>query len=127
MRVLGFLVVALFMILGVIGLCAPQRLFAFAQLTTTPTGIYVAGGIRLAVGLILLSVASRSRFPTILRVLGLLAIVGAFVILALGSDRTRGIVDWILARDMILVRGLGLFALAIGSFLAYAIGSRRSA
>ena len=127
MRVLGFLLVVFFLILGAIGLFAPQRLVALAQFTATPTGVYVAAGVRLAVGLILLGIASRSRFPTILRVLGLLAIVGAFVTLALGSDRARMIVDWILAQGMMLVRGFGLFALAVGSFLAYAIGSRRPA
>lgn len=125
MRVLGFLVVAFFMILGAIGLFAPQRLFALGQFMTTPAGVYVAAGFRLAVGLILLGIASRSRFPTILRVLGLLAIVGAFATLALGSDRARAIVDWISAQGLMLVRGLGVFALAMGGFLAYAIGSRR--
>jgi len=124
MRVLGFLVVAMFMILGAIGLFAPQRLFALAQFTTTPTGVYVAAGVRLAVGLILLGIASRSRFPAILRILGLLAIVGAFATLALGSDRARMIVDWILAQGVMLVRGFAIFALALGSFLAYALASR---
>lgn len=125
MRVLGFLVVAMMLILGVIGVLVPNRLLALAQFTTTPTGIYVAAGVRFAIGLILLGVASQSRFPTILRVLGLLAIVGGFGTLALGADRARTIVDWILAQGMMLVRAFGIFALAIGSFLAYAIGSRR--
>jgi len=127
MRVLGFLVVALFMILGVIGLFAPQRLFALAQFTTTPIGIYVVAGVRLAIGAILIAVSSRSRFPTVLRVLGALAIVGGFATLALGSVRARLIVDWISGQGVTLVRAFGIFALAIGSFLAYAIGSRRIA
>jgi len=127
MRILGFLVVAMMLILGVIGVLAPNRLLALAQFTTTPNGIYVAAGVRFAIGLILLGVASRSRFPTILRVLGLLAIIGGFGTLALGSDRARTIVDWILAQGTMLVRAFGIFALAIGGFLAYAIGSRRVA
>lgn len=127
MRVLGFLVVALFMILGAIGLFAPHRLFALAQFSTTPMGIYVVAGIRLAVGVILLTVASRSRFPTILRVLGLLALVGGFATLALGSTGVRKIVDWVSVQGVMLMRAFGVFALAIGSFLAYALGTRRSA
>lgn len=127
MRVLGFLVVAFFMILGVIGLLTPNRLFAFAHFATTPTGVYVAAAVRLAIGLILLGCASRSRFPTVLRVLGLVAIVAAFATLALGSDRVRLIVDWVSIQGMMLVRAFGVFALAIGCFLAYAIGSRRVA
>src|SRR5689334_24001526 len=104
MRVLGFLVVVLFMILGVIGLGMPHRLFAMAQVATTPTGIYIAAAVRFAIGLVLLSIASRSRFPTILRVFGGLAIVGGFVTLALGSDGARAIVDWVLAQSLIPVR-----------------------
>lgn len=127
MRVLGFLVVALFMILGAIGLFAPQRLFALALFTTTPTGIYVVAGARFAIGAILIAVSSRSRFPKVLRVLGALAIIGGIATLALGGVRARLIVDWISGQGFTLLRAFGIFALAIGSFLAYALGSRRIA
>jgi hypothetical protein len=55
MKVLGYLVAALMLILGVVGLIAPNRLLAIAQFTTTTIGVYVAAGIRLAIGLILCS------------------------------------------------------------------------
>ena len=127
MIVLGFLVVAVFMILGAIGLFAPHRLFALAQFTTTPTGLYVVAGFRLAIGLILLLVASSSRFPKILRVLGILALIGGIATLFLGVDRARAIVDWVSAQGPNLISGFGVFALAIGSFIAYAIGGKRFA
>jgi len=57
-------------------------------------------------------------------VLGLLVIVGAFATLALGSDRARMIVDWISTQGTLLLRGLGVFALALGSFLTYALAGR---
>ncbi|SRR5581483_5319612 len=125
MRVLGFLVVAFFMIVGAVALAAPQRLFALAPLALTPAGIYVAAGIRLTIGVILLSVAARSRFPSALRVLGLLAIIGGFVTLALGVDRSRMIVDWVSMKGLMPVRVFGVFVLIIGGFLAYAIGPPR--
>lgn len=124
MRLLGFVVVAFFMILGVIGLFAPERLFAIAQFTTTPTGLYVVAAVRLGVGAVLLGVASRSKFPTILRVLGGLALLGGIATLFLGSDRAHAIVNWIEAFGTVLIRGFGVFALLLGSFIAYAISDK---
>lgn len=127
MRLLAFLVVALFLILGVIGLLVPQRLLALAQLTTTPSGIYVVAGMRVAVGLILLGVASRSRWPMVLRVLGVLVVISGIGTLMLGSERARAIVAWATNQGLIVVRALGVFALAMGGLLAYAVSNKRPA
>lgn len=112
------------MILGVIGLLAPHRLFAIAQFTTTPTGLYVVAAVRLGIGAVLLGVASRSKFPTILRVLGVLALLGGIATLFLGSERAHAIVNWIETFGTVLVRGFGVFALLMGSFIAYAISGK---
>jgi protein-S-isoprenylcysteine O-methyltransferase Ste14 len=125
MRVLGFLVVAFMLILGVIGLLVPHRLMEMARFTTTPNGIYVAAGIRMAIGAVLLMVATQSRFPKILRVLGTLALIGGIGTLILGSLRAREIADWVSANGTPLIRMFGVFALTIGGFIAYAIGDRR--
>lgn len=125
MKVAGFLVVALMLILGVIGLLVPNRLVEMARFTTTPNGIYVAAGVRMAIGVILWLVASRSRFPKLLRVLGTLALIGGIGTLVLGSQRAREIADWVSANGTLVVRMFGVFALAIGSFIAYAISDRR--
>lgn len=121
MRILGFLVVALLLILGVIGLLTPYRLFEMAQFTTTPIGIYVAAGVRLAIGAILLAAAAQSRFPKILRVLGTLALIGGIATLFVGASGAQAIARWIATSGMTPVRIFGVFALAIGSFIGYAI------
>ena len=125
MRVLGFLVVAFMLILGVIGLLVPTRLMEMARFTTTPGGVYLAGGVRMAIGAILWMVASQSRFPKILRVLGTLALIGGIGTLILGSQRAREIADWVTSNGTLVIRTFGLFALAIGGFIAYAISERR--
>lgn len=125
MKVPGFLVVALMLILGVIGLLVPNRLMEMARFTTTPNGIYVAAGVRIVIGAMLWMVASRSRFPKILRVLATLAVIGGIATLVLGSQRAREIADWASANGTMVVRTFGVFALAIGSFIAYAISDRR--
>lgn len=124
MRVLGFVVVAFFLILGVIGLFAPDRLLAAGRFTTSPTGMYVGAAVRIAIGVTLLTVASHSRFHNTLRLFGLLAILGGFVTLALGSDRLKAIADWAATYGSTGPRVFGVFALLIGGFIAYAISDR---
>jgi hypothetical protein len=75
-KVLEFLVVALMLILGVIGLLVPNRLLELARFATTSNGIYLAAGVRITIGAIIWMVAASSRFPKILRVLGTLALIG---------------------------------------------------
>lgn len=116
---------ALFLILGVIGLLVPNRLLEMARFTTTPNGVYVAAVVRVAIGAILWMVAAQSRFPKILRVLGTLALIGGIGTIILGSQRAREIADWVSANGTVIIRTFGGFALAIGSFIAYAISDRR--
>jgi hypothetical protein len=125
MKVLGFLVAALMLTLGAIGLLIPNRLIEMARFTTTPNGIYLAAGVRIAIGAILWMLASRSRFPKILRVLATLALIGGIGTLVLGSQRAREIADWVSANGTLVVRAFGVFALAIASFIAFAISDRR--
>lgn len=124
MKVPGFLVVALLLILGVIGLLAPNRLFVLAHYTTTPAGIYVAATVRLAIGAILLGVASRSRLPNVLRGLGVLALVGGLATLFIGSDGAQSVARWAATYDTVIPRVFGVFAVAIGIVIAYAIGEK---
>jgi hypothetical protein len=69
------LVVALFaIIIGVVGIVAPDSLTMARQHLLARPGVvlYVAGPIRVAMGLVLIVFAPRSRTPRILRVLGVI-------------------------------------------------------
>lgn len=125
MRVLAFLVVALLLIFGVVGLLVPNRLFEIARFTITPTGVYVTGAIRLAIGTILFLAASRSRFPKILRVLGVLIFIGGIGTFFIGSVGAKAIADSARDYGTIVPRVFGVVAILIGGFLAYAISETR--
>jgi hypothetical protein len=86
--------------------------------------VYVAAAIRVAVGLILLFAAAGSRFPTVLRVLGALAVIGGIVTLYLGVGGARAIADNLLPYGTMVTRGFGVFALVVGAFIAYAVSSK---
>ena len=95
-----------------------------AQQIVTPAGLYVIAVLRMAIGMILLAAASRSRFPKVLYLFGALAIVGGFATLFLGIERARAIADWASFQGAIVIRLFGLFALALGSFIAYATSNK---
>lgn len=124
MKVAALLIALFVILLGVTGLVAPQRLLAAAEYTVTPGGLYAAAAIRLAIGIILLFAANGSRFPRTLRVMGVLALIGGIGTLFLGTGRAREIADWATANGTIVIRAFGLFAIAVGSFIAYAVDNR---
>jgi hypothetical protein len=125
-RLLGFLVALFMIILGVIGLIAPLSLLSTARFTTTSTGLYAAAAVRLAIGLILVAAGSDSRFPKTLRLLGALAIIGGVATLVLGSERAIAIANWASTYGTTIIRGFGVFALAVGGFIAYAVSGQRA-
>ena len=112
----------LMVLLGLTALAAPDRVLPLARFTTTTNGVYVAAGIRFAIGVILLFAASESRFPKVLRVVGVLAVLGGIATLALGGRTFQNVLS---NNGTIVLRFVGLFVLLIGSFIGYAFGSGR--
>lgn len=123
MKVVAFLVALFMILLGVTALVAPHHFFSAADYAATPGGLYAVAAIRLAIGIILLFAAKGSRFPRTLRVFGVLALIGGIATLFLGTGRAREIADWATANGSIVIRAFGLFAIAIGSFIAYAVNT----
>jgi hypothetical protein len=125
MRVLGLLVAVFIMLVGVAGVFAPDSLMTFGRYAVTPGGLYVTAALRVSIGLVLILVAPISRAPRTLRVFGVVAIVGGFATLLIGADRARAILDWQSSQGGMLIRvGAGL-ALAMGGFIAFAVGAGR--
>jgi|KBSSwiStaDraftv2_1062776.scaffolds.fasta_scaffold222484_3 hypothetical protein len=120
--ILGFLM----MLLGLCAVLVPDRVLPFARFTTTANGIYVAAGIRLVIGLILLMAAAGSRFPIILRVLGGFAILGGVATLMIGVTGAQKIAEQILPYVTIAIRAIAAFLILLGAFVVYAVSGRRS-
>ena len=87
----------------------------------TPTGVYVAGGLRLVLGIALLLTASTSGAPRTLRVLGGVVIVAGVVTPLVGVDRARAIVDWWTGQGTALTRLWAAVAVALSLFLGYTV------
>ena len=115
-------VVALFgaaiAMLGIVGLVRPSALMHFVQAPwRSRTGLYLAIGIRVVFGLVLLAAASASRFPETLRILGIMALIAAAVIPVLGFVRLQRFVHWWTARSPGFMRAWSLVAAGFGIFL----------
>ncbi len=118
------LVVALFgtaiTVLGIFGLVRPGGLIRFVQTSwQSRSGLYLAVGIRVVFGVVLLAAASESRFPQAFRILGIISLVAAGVAPVLGFARLQRFLQWWAARSPGFIRGWSLVAAAFGVFLVY--------
>jgi hypothetical protein len=111
---------------GTMVLVEPRGLVDFADLFLTPSGLWVAVALRLVVGVLLWVSAPASRMPRVLKVLGALFVLSAFVLPVVGLDRIRGIADWGAGLDDIALRSVSLMALGLGAFIIWSVWPRRS-
>jgi len=80
---LAFIVGLFILAIGVLGVLMPSSLVWIAQHFYTTGAFYVIGTVRVAFGCFLISVASVSRAPRTLRVLGhLIVVAGLTAVLA---------------------------------------------
>jgi uncharacterized membrane protein YidH (DUF202 family) len=112
-------------VVGVVGILAPSGLVWLAQQFVTSAGVafYILATVRIAFGLILISVASASRAPKALRAIGAVIVIlgittAATGLLALGQ--ARGAIDWWLQQGAGVLRLTAVLVLALGGFVAYA-------
>jgi uncharacterized membrane protein len=127
---LAFVAALLILAVGAVGILAPSSLVWIAQYTLTSAAFYVIGAVRVALGLVLISVASASRAPKTLRLLGYFILVAGIATALTGlvaMERARAIIEWWLQQGSGVVRLTGVLVLAVGGFLAYALAPVRRA
>jgi hypothetical protein len=123
------LVVALFsIIIGLVGTIAPDSLTTARQRLLDGPGVvpYIAGPIRVAMGLVLIVFAARSRTPRILRLMGIIMALQGIVPQLIGIDRERMILEREVALGHAALRVGAMIALASGCFIAFVVIPHRS-
>src|SRR5262249_4724397 len=115
---------------GAVGAIAPSGLVWLAQqfVTSGAVGFYVIAVVRVAFGLILISVAPASLAPKALRVLGyVILILGITTALTglVAFGRAQGAIEWWLRQDSGVLRLTAVLVLALGGFVAYACAPTR--
>ena len=121
MRVSASLVALVVIVVGAVGVVSPDRVTTIRHLYfATPVGLYGAGAVRVAMGLIVILSAARSRAPTALRVLGAVMCAQGLSAALLGLERAQTILAWE-ATHAALLRAGALVALVTGGFIAFAV------
>jgi hypothetical protein len=126
-RYAALLVAVFTIVVGAVGLVSPDSLTsARGVYFATPVRLYAAGALRLAMGLVLIFCAPRSRAPKTLRVLGTLMCMQALTATFLGPDRARAVLGWETMQGSAVLRVGAAVALATGGFVAFAITGVRA-
>jgi len=125
MRSAALLVAIFTIVIGVVGIVSPDSLTTVRrQYFATPVGLYTAGAVRVAMGLVLILCAPTSRAPKILRALGGIMCVQGLAPQLFGHDRARAILEWETMHTALLRAG-AVVALATGGFVAFAVTAGR--
>jgi uncharacterized membrane protein len=113
---------------GVVGIIAPSGFVWIAEHSASSAVFCVVAAVRVAFGLILISVAAVSRAPRALRVLGWLILIAGIVTALTGLlaiERAHSIIEWWLQQGSVVIRLTGIPVIALGGFVAYACAPAR--
>jgi presenilin-like A22 family membrane protease len=129
-KTLAFVIAVCVLAVGIVGMLAPSSLVWLARHSETSGAFYVFGAVRVAFGLVLVSVAAASRAPRTLRALGSVIVIAGIATALTGlvaMERARVIIEWWLQQGSGIQRLADVVLLAAGGFVAYACAPARRA
>ena len=125
-RIAALLAAAIAILVGIVGIGSPDLLTAVRrEYFATPVGLYSASCVRMAMGLAVITIASRSRAPKTLRALGAVACLQALTATLAGPEHARAILEWEVMQGTTILRLGAAGALAAGGFVVVAVTGRR--
>ena len=127
MKTLAFVVSLVIIAVGAVGIITPSALVWMAQHSLAPVELYCIAAIRVAFGLLLISVASASRAPKTLRVVAFIPLFAGIAMPFVGIERAQTVIEWWMAQGTGVVRLTAVPLLALGGFIAYACAPARRA
>jgi hypothetical protein len=107
----------------IVGIVSPAALLGVVRSVMNKPGlVYLAIGVRLGLGVILILAAPASLFPLVFRIIGVVAIIAALGLLVMGRARITRLVEWFAGMPERSVRAWLVFGVAFGAFLVYGTG-----
>jgi uncharacterized membrane protein len=104
---------------GVVGMMRPAQLFAGMLNWPAAVLLAVAVAVRLMLGIVFILAAPSCRFPRVMYALGIVALLAALVVLLLGPDGVRSLVQWCSRQPSLAVRAMYAATVLFGAFLVY--------
>ncbi|HVJ93188.1 MAG TPA: hypothetical protein VM580_25480 [Labilithrix sp.] len=123
MKSLALMVAFAIAVVGALGVLVPSSLLSIARSFATPVGLYVVAAIRVAVGLLFVSVAPRASRPNVLRALGAFILLSGVVTPFVGVERAREYIDAWSSRGTGVLRLWGVLGALLGGVLAHALSA----
>ncbi len=123
MQMAATLMSALLAGLGAIAVFLPDTLIEMGRNFTTPKGLLAAAAVRVVFGALLITAASTSRAPNLLRVFGALILVAGLATPLLGPEYARGLQAAVSERGE-LIRVAGTVAIVLGCSFVWALSPR---
>ena len=108
-----------FVFIGIVYLLKPGVLKSFVEFFKKGKRIYFVGLIRFVLAVIFLLAANQCRTDWVIIVFGILFMLSGLLIFMLGAKRVKSILDWWQKQSSLLLRLMGLIALAIGAVIIY--------
>ena len=125
MRIAALLLAIITIVASIAGIVSPDTMMTLRRSYYTPSGLYVGGAIRIAMGLVLILAASNSRWPGILRAFGALMCLQGIMANLLGLERARAVLEWEAIHPAFLRAGATV-ALISGAIIAIAVTTKPS-
>ena len=119
------LTLAVGIIIGLAGLAvliAPAAVVSLANHPVTAARLYATGLIRIALGVLFLSVAPAAQIPWLMRALGAFAVVAGIGTFFVGINGAAVIAAWISQQSLTTLRMFGLVPLILGGLVIYGCG-----
>ena len=114
-------------VLGVVGIVAPAVFTEFGRSLLAPPALYWVAAVRVAFGALLILVATESRMPRTLLVIGVFIVIAGLLTPLFGTERFGEVFAWFSGQAPILVRAVAVLPILVGLFFVYAIDSHRRA
>jgi hypothetical protein len=126
-KTLAFVMSLVIIAVGAVGILAPLGIVWIAQHSLAPVELYSIAVVRVAFGMLLISVAFASRAPKTLRVVAFIPLVAGIATPFVGIERAQTVIEWWTQQGSGVVRLTAVPLLALGGLIAYAYAPARCA
>ena len=115
-----------FILVGFSVIGDPDIIYGFVEDSLDSHLFYLSAiVVRFVLGVIFLTAASQSKYPTIIGLLGLLSIIASFIFAVMGNEDFHEFMASVIPVVKTYARLSGLFAVALGGFIIFAFRQTR--
>ena len=120
MKIVVFAIAILIIIECIIIMIKPSLYKQALEFIQKGLWLYLAGAIKIVVGIVFLISARECGIPWIIIVLGILTLAGGLSTFMIKMEKWKALLEWIRVKPDIAIRMLGLCGLVFGAVLLYA-------